>query len=88
MNLIPIYQQCFQAFQQSRRGVSYTITESMPIAYFGDLYTYYLSKIRIITVGLNPSSKEFPYENPYLRFPRNNYQQLINNEDYNFSGHF
>lgn len=82
MNLIPIYQQCFQAFKLSRRGESSAIIESMPIAYFGDLYTYYLSKIRIITVGLNPSSQEFPRENPYLRFQATNYQQIIDNKDY------
>jgi hypothetical protein len=81
MSLILIYQQCFQTFQ-AKRGEHYVIVESMPIAYFGDLCAYQKSEKRIITVGLNPSSQEFPSSNPYLRFPNNNYQQLLENEDY------
>lgn len=83
MNFIPIYEQCFQAFQ-SIRGEDYAIAESMPIAYFGDLQAYQQSEKRIITVALNPSSNEFPSNNPYFRFPLDNYnyQQLIQNQDY------
>jgi len=41
---------------------------SVPILYFGDQPAYDKSKIRIITVGLNPSHKEFPAENRFSRF--------------------
>lgn len=33
---------------------------SIPVLYFGDLEVFKKSSIKIITVGLNPSHKEFP----------------------------
>ncbi len=83
MNLSNVYKQCFQSFRKFQTE-DYIIQESMPIAYFGDLYGYKKSKQRIITVGLNPSDKEFPIENPYLRFSsdRYSYRQIIENNNY------
>ena len=45
------------------------IEKTMPILFFGDIDAYKRSKIRIITVGLNPSTKEFPEHNRFRRFP-------------------
>ena len=49
------------------------INPSLPILYFGDLITYEKSKIKIVTVGKNPSDREFrlgkndPFS--FVRFP-------------------
>ena len=42
---------------------------SAPILYFGDLDAYRASKLRVITVGVNPSGEEFPTHAPWCRFP-------------------
>ncbi len=42
---------------------------SAPILYFGDLDAYRASKLRVITVGVNPSGEEFPAHAPWSRFP-------------------
>lgn len=42
---------------------------SAPILYFGDLDAYHASKLRVITVGVNPSDEEFPVHSPWSRFP-------------------
>jgi hypothetical protein len=47
---------------------SFVVKQSIPILFFGDLEKYFESKLKIITVGLNPSFVEFPVENPSLRF--------------------
>jgi hypothetical protein len=45
------------------------VRPAIPILYFGDLERYRESEVRVITVGLNPSKKEFPETSPYQRFP-------------------
>ena len=40
----------------------WVVKPSIPILYFGDLNHYFNSKLKIITVALNPSNKEFPLE--------------------------
>lgn len=45
------------------------VVPSMPILFFGDLARYEVSRLRVITVGLNPSDEEFPREDPWRRFP-------------------
>jgi hypothetical protein len=45
------------------------VTSSIPIAWFGDLIAYKASKVRVVTVGLNPSFHEFPISSPFVRFP-------------------
>jgi hypothetical protein len=42
---------------------------SIPILYFGDYNAYRCSKLRIVTVGKNPSWNEFPSHEPFRRFP-------------------
>jgi hypothetical protein len=56
------------AAEAERPGGS-LVRPSMPILFFGDLAAYLSSPIRIITVGLNPSGREFPAGRPWLRFP-------------------
>jgi hypothetical protein len=41
---------------------------SIPIVYFGDYISYKKSPIKIVTLGLNPSNKEFPGNNKFSRF--------------------
>ena len=45
------------------------VTPAMPILFFGDLDAYRASKLRVVTVGLNPSLDEFPVGEPFRRFP-------------------
>jgi hypothetical protein len=40
-----------------------------PVLFFGDLAAYRASPLKIVTVGLNPSDREFPQANPWQRFP-------------------
>lgn len=46
-----------------------TVKPNIPILYFGDLDAYIESKLKIVTVGINPSYVEFPTGNPFQRFP-------------------
>ena len=45
------------------------VTPAVPILFFGDLDTYRASPLRVVTVGLNPSLREFPAGEPFRRFP-------------------
>ena len=45
------------------------VTPSAPILFFGDLDAYWTSPLRVVTVGLNPSRREFPDGDPFRRFP-------------------
>ena len=58
----------WSAFERST-ALSSHITPSIPILFFGDMDAYRQSKIRTLTVGLNPSSHEFPADSPFQRFP-------------------
>jgi hypothetical protein len=50
------------------RYKSKVVPHSMPILFFGDLDKYKKSKnLKVITVGLNPSNREFPPESPFKR---------------------
>lgn len=40
-----------------------------PVLYFGDRHAYETSPLRVMTVGLNPSDREFPMSAPWGRFP-------------------
>lgn len=54
---------------QGLRGHPNLVEPAIPILYFGDLGTYVRSPRRILTVGLNPSGREFPTNDPFERFP-------------------
>ena len=45
------------------------VTPAAPILFFGDLDAYRASPLRVLTVGLNPSLREFPAGKPFQRFP-------------------
>lgn len=45
------------------------VTPAVPILFFGDIDAYFRSQLRVVTVGLNPSSREFPTDDPFGRFP-------------------
>ena len=45
------------------------VTPAVPILFFGDVDAYFGSRLRVVTVGLNPSSREFPTDDPFRRFP-------------------
>lgn len=44
------------------------VCPAVPVLFFGDLDAYLGSALRVVTVGLNPSLKEFPSDDPFLRF--------------------
>jgi hypothetical protein len=46
----------------------FLVKPSVPVLFFGDSSRYFASKLKIITVGLNPSRTEFPEEDRFLRF--------------------
>ncbi len=51
-----------------RSGVP-VVKRSVPVLYFGNLNDYLSSPLRVITVALNPSANEFPFNNWDMRFP-------------------
>ena len=56
--------QLFDDFNQAA-----LVRPSIPITYFGDSLAYARSPARITTVGLNPSRREFPLADRFMRFP-------------------
>ena len=50
-------------------GLPSRVSPSMPILFFGDLHAYFSSRVRVLSVGLNPSLYEFPADSPFRRFP-------------------
>ena len=58
----------WRAFGQAA-ALKSRVNPSFPILFFGDLHAYLSSEIRVLTVGLNPSLREFPVESPFRRFP-------------------
>ena len=51
-------------------GSPWLVSPASPVLFFGDLPKYSGAPVRIATVALNPSRKEFPQPNPFIRFPR------------------
>ena len=58
----------WRAFEQAAPMTS-RVSPAVPILFFGDVEAYCSSPVRILTVGLNPSSEEFPTRRPFQRFP-------------------
>jgi hypothetical protein len=54
----------------SARAPEVVVRPSVPILYFGDSEAYARAPLKVVTVGLNPSWREFPPGDPWLRFPR------------------
>ena len=61
---------------ETKKNLSYVVSESLPILFFGDLESFSTQKKKVVTVGLNPSNIEFQ-SNPseeytFFRFPEYN----------------
>ncbi len=56
--------------QLEAANIACAVTPSVPILYFGNMPEYLSSSMRVVTVGLNPSKREFPEEGPMSRFSR------------------
>jgi len=66
-NLFELVESAWQQYDEAPR--EHIVTPSMPILFFGDLAAYERSPLRVVSVALNPSYKEFPKEEPFQRFP-------------------
>ncbi len=64
----PLVKSAWQAFDKAAALPSH-VAPAAPILFFGDLDAYWKSPLRAVTVGLNPSLKEFPTDDPFRRFP-------------------
>ena len=67
-------QLAWRAFDRAAKRCAETektwcVTPAVPILFFGDLEAYRVSQLRVVTVGLNPSDKEFPCKDRFQRFP-------------------
>lgn len=55
------------------KGKEYIVSPSIPIVWFGDIEAYKKSKIKVVTIAINPSNNEFPKgadgEPSFSRFP-------------------
>ena len=60
--------QAWRAFDRAAALPS-RVSPAVPILFFGDLDAYRASRLRVLTVGLNPSQHEFPAGKPFQRFP-------------------
>ena len=57
----------------------FLVKPSIPILFFGDSRKYFTSRLKVITLGLNPSRVEFPEPDRFLRFDaaRSVYPRII-----------
>jgi len=55
----------FNSIDKNNYGIK---TPSIPLLYLGNYEKYVQSPLKILTVGTNPSEKEFPIHNPFCRF--------------------
>ena len=68
--LYELMREYYNDFLEKKERISKIIVEpSFPIVWFGNTRRYFHSKIKVVTMGLNPSNSEFPDYNPELRFP-------------------
>ena len=68
MTLYSLVHECFQLYHRTHNTSLPITSPAIPILYFGDYPAYQKSETKIITVGLNPSHREFPIEDRFLRF--------------------
>ncbi|HTS05574.1 MAG TPA: hypothetical protein VMP68_08330 [Candidatus Eisenbacteria bacterium] len=47
----------------------YVVRPAIPVLFFGDSNRYLSSPLKVVTVGLNPASAEFPDAHRFNRFP-------------------
>jgi len=65
--MTPLVETAFRLYREA--DIPPVVCSAIPILFFGDLKRYCSSRIRIVTVGLNPSVNEFPKDNRFRRFP-------------------
>ncbi|MCX2718921.1 hypothetical protein [Lentiprolixibacter aurantiacus] len=57
------------------KSLEYVVNPSLPIVFFGDISSYHNQNFKVITVGKNPSNREFQLYSErysYIRFPKFN----------------
>jgi hypothetical protein len=54
-----LYERCLAHFAEVAE-CKFVVKNAIPIPYFGDLKAYLASSLKIVTVALNPSDREFP----------------------------
>lgn len=67
MEINELIRSSWQVYRQIE-SQPFLVKPSIPILWFGDSERYFSSKLKVITVGLNPSRGEFPEEDRFLRF--------------------
>ena len=67
-NLNEVVEKAWSAFRRAG-ALPACVNLAVPILFFGDLHAYRASETRVLTVGKNPSLKEFPKNSPFRRFP-------------------
>ena len=67
-NLNEVVEKAWSAFRRAG-ALPASVNPAVPILFFGDLHAYRASETRVLTVGTNPSLKEFPKNSPFRRFP-------------------
>ena len=67
MEISGLIRASWQVYKQTE-GQTFLVKPSIPILWFGDSERYFSSKLKVITVGLNPSREEFPEQDRFLRF--------------------
>jgi len=78
-----LIEECWRIYKNFEKE-DFLVKPSIPILFFGDYDKYFRSEIKVITVGLNPSKREFPSDEPFLRFPnlKDIYQELLAGKHY------
>ena len=69
---------------ESHKDEEFVVSPSIPILFFGNSEAYSGSKLKVITVGLNPSRVEFPDDDRFKRFAqaRNVYPHILYGHHY------
>ena len=68
MTLERLTEESLRLYRETRLTRVPITSPSIPILYFGDQVAYEKSAIKVITVGLNPSHREFPVDDRFIRF--------------------
>lgn len=63
----PLIDEAWRIYEQTKDDDA-VVRPSIPILFFGDSERYACSPLKVITVGLNPSRKEFPVHDRFSRF--------------------
>lgn len=83
MRLEDLIRASWSAYRQVENE-PFLVKPTIPVLFFGDSDKYFSSKLKTITVGLNPSREEFPNGNRFLRFSsaRDIYPRILGGDCY------